>query len=116
MELVRQVSFSLRITRSVRLVFHCMKLPVTEASCILWRGEDGMAQSAQKMNEGLDDQRIPIRGMGKRFFLHSLEAPKGTSSEVKRPGREADHLRLVQRLRIRGIILPLLHSSSWRGA
>jgi hypothetical protein len=64
-----------------------------------------MAQSVQKLDYGLDDQGIPISGMGKRFFLHSLEAgyaappihwaPKGTYSEVKRPVREADHLHLV---------------------
>jgi hypothetical protein len=41
----------------------------------------------------------------------------GLSPGVKRPGREADtHLHLAAWLRTRGIILPLLDTSSWRGA
>jgi hypothetical protein len=42
--------------------------------------------------------------------------PGDLSPDLKRPGREADHLQLVPRSRKRGPIHPLPHTSSWRGA
>jgi hypothetical protein len=47
----------------------------------------------------------------------SIEWVAGAPSlRVKRQGREADHLHLVPRSRICGVISPVPNTSSWRGA
>jgi len=71
---------------------------------------------------GLDDRGL-ISGRGRDLFLFchpSKQALGSTQPPVKwvtgtRTEREADHFNLVPRLRTRGIIPPLLHTSSLSG-
>jgi hypothetical protein len=57
-----------------------------------------------KSRPALGPTQPPIQGV-----------PGALSLRVKRPGREADHLHLVARSRMRGAIPPLPNTSSWRG-
>jgi hypothetical protein len=73
---------------------------------------------------GLDDRGVGVRvPVGSRIFstsskpaLGSTQPPSQWVPGVTRPGREADHLQLVPRLRKCGSIHPLPHTPLWRSA
>jgi len=46
----------------------------------------------------------------------SIPGGRVLSLVIKRPVREADHMHLMPRLRIREALPPLPHASSWRGS
>jgi hypothetical protein len=48
--------------------------------------------------------------------LHVQWVLDALTSEVKRPGREADYFRLMPIIKMHGAIRPLPNTSSWRGA
>jgi len=88
-----------------------------------------VAQSEWKLGYGLNNWDLTLGRVNMGFFLFTTVSrpvlgptqppvqwiPGALSLGVKRPGREADHLHLVPRSRMRGAIPPLPNTPSCHG-
>jgi hypothetical protein len=112
----------------VSSVSHCIEPPVTEVS-FLYFGTSTFKCTIRIRRDGSVGKETGLRhGRPRNFDSHHGQVTEvmelllstryrgGPSSEVKRPGREADHLHIARRLGMRVTVRPRPHTSSWHGA